>query len=98
MLRNLVKPQRSVVLAFGFDEEVSGGQGAGKMAPYLEEHYGRDAFAILVDEGGGMVEEFGAVFAGPAIGEKGYIDTRIEVTTPGGHSSVPPANRHTVSA
>ena len=30
----------------------------------------------------------------PAVGEKGYFDTRVEVLTPGGHSSIPPA--HTV--
>lgn len=97
MLLHHVKPQRSVVLAFGFDEEISGTQGAGLIAPYLEEHYGKDAFSVLVDEGGGMVEMYGAVFAAPAVGEKGYIDTRVEVTTPGGHSSIPPASRHTVS-
>jgi Gly-Xaa carboxypeptidase len=34
------------------------------------------------------------LFAGPATGEKGYLDIRIEVNTPGGHSSIPP--RHTV--
>ncbi|KIM32781.1 hypothetical protein M408DRAFT_14420 [Serendipita vermifera MAFF 305830] len=95
MLLHRVKPQRTVVLAFGFDEEVSGRQGAGMIAPYLEQHYGADAFAMLVDEGGGMVEEYGALFAAPAIGEKGYIDTRIEITTPGGHSSIPPPSQHT---
>ena len=34
--------------------------------------------------------------ATPGIAEKGYIDVRVEVTSPGGHSSVPP--QHTVSA
>jgi Gly-Xaa carboxypeptidase len=97
MLRHRVKPRRSVVLAFGFDEETSGSEGAGKLAPYLEEHYGKDGFSILIDEGDAMEEMFGAVFAAPAISEKGYIDIRIEVTTPGGHSSIPPASHHTVS-
>src|SRR5579863_9678032 len=31
----------------------------------------------------------------PAIAEKGYMDVRVSVSTPGGHSSVPPP--HTVS-
>jgi Gly-Xaa carboxypeptidase len=97
MLLHRVKPRRSIVLAFGFDEETTGSEGAGKLAPYLEEHYGKDAFSILIDEGDPMEEMFGAVFAAPAIGEKGYIDIKIEVTTPGGHSSIPPASHHTVS-
>jgi len=97
MLLHQFEPRRTVVLAFGFDEEISGPEGAGKIAPYLEEHYGKDAFGILIDEGSGMQEMFGATFAAPAVGEKGYLDTRIEVTAPGGHSSVPPVNQHTVS-
>jgi Gly-Xaa carboxypeptidase len=31
----------------------------------------------------------------PGIAEKGYVDVRVSVSTPGGHSSVPPP--HTVS-
>ena len=34
------------------------------------------------------------IFAVPALSEKGYLDVRVEVTTKGGHSSVPP--KHTV--
>ena len=44
---------------------------------------------------GGFANQFGGVVAIPAIAEKGYIDVRVEVTSPGGHSSVPPS--HTVS-
>lgn len=84
------------MLAFGFDEEVSGREGAAKIAVYLEETYGIEGFSILIDESDGMVDMFGARFATPAVGEKGYMDVRIEVTTPGGHSSIPPANHHTV--
>lgn len=32
----------------------------------------------------------------PGIAEKGYIDVKVEVTSPGGHSSIPPD--HTVSS
>lgn len=91
-------PQRTTVLAFGFDEEISGTHGAAKIAVHLEEIYGRNGFSILIDEGSGMADMFGATFASPAIGEKGYLDVKIEVTTPGGHSSIPPANHHTVSS
>jgi len=52
--------------------------------------YGEDAFAFLIDEGSGLGEKFGRVFATPAVAEKGYTDVRVEVTSPGGHSSIPP--------
>ena len=38
----------------------------------------------------------GSIIAIPGIAEKGYVDTRVKVSTPGGHSSVPPP--HTVSS
>ena len=50
--------------------------------------------SVLTYSVGGFGQEFGGVIATPAIAEKGYIDVRVEVTSPGGHSSVPP--EHTV--
>lgn len=47
---------------------------------------------MIVDEGGGYHEEYGTVFAEPAVAEKGYFDTKLEVKSPGGHSSIPPAH------
>ena len=82
-------------MAFGFDEEASGLQGAGFLASHLEKVYGRDGFVMIVDEGAGFLEQLGSVLATPAIAEKGYLNTHIKVTAPGGHSSVPPA--HTVN-
>lgn len=90
-------------------------QGASSLADYLLSTYGKDAFALLIDEGcvffpylcpcghvlnnsnhpAGFGEKFGGIFATPGIAEKGYTDVRVEVTSPGGHSSVPPP--HTVS-
>ena len=46
-------PVRIVVIAFGFDEEVTGQQGAGHIATYLEETYGHDGFTMILNEGGG---------------------------------------------
>ena len=43
---------------------------------------------------GGFGEQFGAIVAVPGVAEKGYLDVRVQVTSPGGHSSIPPA--HTV--
>ena len=44
---------------------------------------------------GGFVEQYGSVIATPGITEKGSLNVKVDVATPGGHSSVPPI--HTVS-
>jgi Gly-Xaa carboxypeptidase len=69
------KPARTVVLSFGFDEEISGMEGAGHLAPYLVEKYGKDAFAAIVDEGAGVNTLWGTHFATPGVAEKGKIRT-----------------------
>ncbi|KDQ15508.1 hypothetical protein BOTBODRAFT_54770 [Botryobasidium botryosum FD-172 SS1] len=92
LLEEGFQPKRSVVLSFGFDEEISGYHGAYKLSQHLFEKYGKDSFAFLIDEGSGYSGEGGAVFALPGIAEKGYLDARVTVATPGGHSSVPPAH------
>lgn len=83
------KPKRSIVLSFGFDEEISGREGAGSLAPFLLERYGEDSFAAIVDEGAGFEKAWDTVFALPGTGEKGYTDVYITVRYPGGHSSIP---------
>ncbi|KAJ7115835.1 hypothetical protein C8R44DRAFT_832690 [Mycena epipterygia] len=93
MIAQGFKPTRSFVLAFGFDEEASGLQGAGELGAAMRSIYGEDLpFAFIIDEGGGFAENYGSVFATPAVAEKGYLDVHVEVTSPGGHSSVPPAH------
>ncbi|KAF8963426.1 hypothetical protein BDZ97DRAFT_1661730 [Flammula alnicola] len=84
------QPTRTVVLSFGFDEEASGFQGAGKLGPYLESIYGENGFAMIVDEGSGFIEQYGSIIATPGIAEKGFLNVLVEVTAPGGHSSIPP--------
>ncbi|KAF7309742.1 Gly-x carboxypeptidase [Mycena indigotica] len=81
LLKSSFAPRRSIVLAFGFDEESKGTQGAGKIAEYLEKTYGHHGFAILLDEGDGYGENVadGLIFASPGISEKGYFDVKIEV-------------------
>ncbi|KAI0343236.1 carboxypeptidase S [Trametopsis cervina] len=90
LIQSGFKPARKVVLAFGFDEEVSGYRGAGEIAKYLEQTYGKDAFAFLIDEGGEYMTEYGQAFATVGTAEKGYSDVRLAVASPGGHSSIPP--------
>ncbi|KAF2805384.1 peptidase family M20/M25/M40 [Mytilinidion resinicola] len=84
------EPTRTVILSFGFDEEASGTQGAGYLAPYLFAKYGKDAMAVAVDEGAGLGSIWGTNFALPGVAEKGYIDVDIILRMPGGHSSIPP--------
>ncbi|EME79153.1 uncharacterized protein MYCFIDRAFT_34215 [Pseudocercospora fijiensis CIRAD86] len=83
------RPSRTVVLAFGFDEECSGRQGAGHLSEFLFERYGEDGVAAIVDEGMGWQMAFGRGYATPGVAEKGYTDVSITVRTPGGHSSIP---------
>ncbi|KAF9073967.1 carboxypeptidase S [Rhodocollybia butyracea] len=84
-------PARTLVLAFGYDEE-SAGNSANALAKVLEDTFGQDAFAFIIDEGGGFKDIYGTIFATPSVAEKGYVDVKIDVTSPGGHSSVPPAH------
>ncbi|KAI1214711.1 carboxypeptidase S [Annulohypoxylon truncatum] len=86
------QPARTLILSFGFDEEISGAQGAGNLSKALTSRYGKDGAALIVDEGAGMSTVWGSTFALPGVGEKGYIDAEIIVRMPGGHSSVPPAH------
>ncbi|KZT01079.1 carboxypeptidase S [Laetiporus sulphureus 93-53] len=86
------KPARTLVLAFGFDEEINGVQGASSIGEYLLSRFGENSFAMLLDEGGVILDQYGGTFAFPAIAQKGYFDMRIEVNAPGGHSSVPPVH------
>ncbi|KAJ7670374.1 carboxypeptidase S [Mycena rosella] len=90
LLEKKFAPTRTVVLSFGFDEEAGGYHGAGHLGPVLLERFGPDSFAIIVDEGAGYSENYGAIFAAPGIAEKGSVNVNVEVQTPGGHSSVPP--------
>ncbi|KAL5531499.1 hypothetical protein ACEPAG_4376 [Sanghuangporus baumii] len=87
------QPERSIVLAIGIDEERGGTYGATAIRDYLLKVYGENSFSILVDEGNGYSERFGAVVSTPAVAEKGKLDVRMQVSTPGGHSSRPP--KHT---
>ena len=86
-------PQRTIVLAFGYDEEAAG-RGAEAISKHLLHRYGPSSFYQLIDEGdAGFVEVEGNKYILPAISEKGHLNSILELFTPGGHSSVPP--KHT---
>ncbi|KAL4806164.1 hypothetical protein BDV18DRAFT_160233 [Aspergillus unguis] len=84
-------PRRTLLLAFGFDEEVGEDRGAKLISDVLQQRYGADSVAVILDEGG-----FGSqplddetVYVHPAITEKGSINLYFELHAKGGHSSVP---------
>ncbi|KAI0467746.1 hypothetical protein F4859DRAFT_232258 [Xylaria cf. heliscus] len=87
------QPRRSVIFAFGFDEECSGYRGAGEISKHLEERYGEGGIAVILDEGGAGLQKLGdSLYALPAVYEKGYLDVWFDLTVVGGHSSTPPPN------
>ena len=51
LIDNGFVPTRTIVLSFGFDEEVSGTEGAQALSEHLLSEYGEDGFAMLIDEG-----------------------------------------------
>ena len=84
------KPKRTILFAFGHDEEVSGPQGAQVMAKALQERGVKAWFAI--DEGQAIIATH-PMTGGPVsligIAEKGYATLRITATARAGHSSTP---------
>ena len=92
LLENGFKPERGVIASFGFDEEASGVRGASNLGKYLENTFGRDSIYAIIDEGPGLMEDpfSGQIVAMAGTGEKGYLDVEVELTAPGGHSSMPP--------
>lgn len=86
------EPKRTIILSFGFDEEISGAQGAGHLASFILHRYGKNGVAVIVDEGPGISTVWDSHFATPAVAEKGYMDVDIVVRMPGGHSSIPPTH------
>ena len=84
------KPKRTIIMAFGFDEESSGRLGAGSIGPYLEKRYGKHSMVMILDEGGlGLEQLDNVLYALPGVTEKGHIDIWYELHVQGGHSSLP---------
>ena len=85
------KPERTVYLAFGHDEEI-GGHGAKEIANFLNDQ-GIHLAAVL-DEGGSIVEGILPGITEPAglvgIAEKGFMTLQLTVEAAPGHSATPP--------
>jgi len=91
-------PKRSVVLAFGYDEEVGGENGAQQIAALFASRGVHPA--LVVDEGlavlaPGFLPGVTRPAALVGIAEKGFVTLEIVARAKGGHSSTPP--RHTAA-
>lgn len=92
LIRDGFQPKRSLYLSFGHDEEVGGMDGAKAVAEHLAQQ--GIEFEFVVDEGGivleGVIESVDRPVALIGVAEKGYMNLRLRVNAPGGHSSQPP--------
>lgn len=92
LIRDGFEPKRSLYLSFGHDEEVGGLDGAKAVAEHLERQGVELEF--VVDEGGvvldGVIDSVDSPVAVIGVAEKGYMNLRLRVDAPGGHSSQPP--------
>ncbi|CEQ42341.1 SPOSA6832_04155 [Sporobolomyces salmonicolor] len=90
VLENFVPP-RTIILSSGFDEEIGGSRSAAHLASTLQSRYGENGIALVLDEGfTGVDTAFGGTtFARFGVAEKGAVNVKLDVLTPGGHSSVP---------
>jgi carboxypeptidase PM20D1 len=86
------RPERTVYLAYGHDEEVGGTNGARHIAALLRERGVR--LEMVIDEGGVIGEDILPVEPAVAlvgIAEKGFLSLELVTQSGGGHSSLPPA-------
>ncbi|HSV86962.1 MAG TPA: M20 family peptidase [Levilinea sp.] len=92
LLRSGYKPHRSIILAFGHDEEVGGMNGAFKIAELLGKQSAR--LGVVLDEGGAVMPGKLVGVHNPvallATGEKGFLTLKLTVESTPGHSSMPP--------
>lgn len=92
LLQQGYRPKRTVYLAFGHDEEISGKQGAQAIAALLKQRGIK--LAYVLDEGmvivHGIVPGIKKPTALIGLAEKGYLTVQLSVKGTGGHSSMPP--------
>ena len=86
------KPKRTILLAFGHDEELGGALGAHAIADLLAERKVHAQFSL--DEGqvilDGVVPGATRLIAQIGLSEKGFMTLQLKAAAPGGHSSMPP--------
>jgi carboxypeptidase PM20D1 len=88
------QPERTLMFAFGQDEELSGERGAAAIAALLAHREIKAVFTL--DEGGavtrGLVPGIARPVASVMAGEKGYLSVKLKLAADGGHSSTPPVH------
>jgi carboxypeptidase PM20D1 len=94
LLKEQYIPERTIYIAFGHDEEVSGINGAQKIADYFEEQ--GIFFEFVMDEGMLIVEDALDGLSQPVaivgVAEKGYATLTLTAQLKdAGHSSMPPS-------
>ncbi|MBP1761222.1 MAG: family metallo-hydrolase [Firmicutes bacterium] len=91
MLKNGVTPKRTIILAFGHDEEVLGTNGAQKIAELLKSR--NIVPECVIDEGGAVVENTIPGLKGKtaliATAEKGYLTLELSINKESCHSAEP---------
>lgn len=92
LLADGAKPKRTVLLAFGHDEEIGGEAGAKAIVDLLEQRKTRAMFSL--DEGSaildGVIPGATRLIAQIGLSEKGSLSLLLKAKTKGGHSSMPP--------
>lgn len=90
LLARGARPQQTIYLAFGHDEE-RGGTGARAMAALLKSRGAK--IGLAVDEGYAVLDGVLSGVKGPAavigMAEKGYVSVELAANGAGGHSSMP---------
>ena len=91
LLKEGYKPERTLYLSFGHDEEIGGLKGAKVIVEHLKAQ-GVEAEYVL-DEGGtisqGIIPGITKDVALIGVAEKGYVSLELSVKKEGGHSSMP---------
>ena len=91
LLASGFKPNRTIYIAFGHDEEIGGMHGAKVIAEALQER--KIKLEAVMDEGGGisggMVPGIPGLVATIAYAEKSFVNVKLEATARPGHASIP---------
>jgi carboxypeptidase PM20D1 len=94
LIKKRFKPNRTVYLAFGHDEEIGGIQGAAKVADALTQRGVELAFTL--DEGlvvtEGILPGIEQPVAVIGTAERGIVTLEVTASGPGGHGSMPPTS------
>jgi carboxypeptidase PM20D1 len=92
LLADGFRPKGSIYFGFGADEEVSGHDGAVRIAELLKTR--GVMLDWVLDEGmaptQGIVPGVDGLVASVGVAEKGYLSLELTAKGPGGHSSMPP--------